>query len=72
MGVAGRRQLTDTQRWRPMEVGEQSPGAGLKILMSAAQSRPSPPVFNYLAGGICSSIGGNRKSRREILEPCCP
>jgi hypothetical protein len=26
--------------------------AGLKILVSAVQSRPSPPVFNYLAGGI--------------------
>src|SRR5712664_3648760 len=26
--------------------------AGLKILVSAVQSRPSPPVFNYLAGRI--------------------
>jgi len=26
--------------------------AGLKILVSAVQSRPSPPFFNYLAGRI--------------------
>ena len=25
---------------------------GLKILVSAVQSRPSPPVFNYLVGRI--------------------
>ena len=43
---------TDHNAYQRISDPSREMGAGLKILVSAVQSRPSPPVFNYLAGGI--------------------